>query len=150
MSDWNKHADSSQNIQAAIWLIGLGILWLTGQWWPGILILIGLSMVAKSFIRSAEPEAPAAPEPTLDPAPAPVSEARSEPEDRFAAEPIPPEAAPAPAPQPAVMGDTRRLPNRCPMCGAPVQPADVVWRSVNDPACSFCSANLITGQPAPL
>ncbi len=146
MSDWNKHTDSSQNIQAAIWLIGLGILWLTGQWWPGILILIGLSMVAKSFVRSAEPEEPAAPEPTLDAAPMPAAETRSEPEDRFEAEPIPPETAPAPAAQ----GDTRRLPNRCPMCGAPVQPADVVWRSANDPACAFCSANLITGQPAPL
>ncbi len=150
MSHWNKHADSSQNLQGAIWLIGLGILWLTGQWWPGILILIGLSMVAKSFVRSAEPEAPAVPEPTFDPAPAPAAETPSQPESRFEAEPIPPEAAPAPAPASSVQGDLRRLPNRCPMCGAPVQPADVVWRSVNDPACSFCSANLITGQPAPL
>lgn len=30
-------------LSGAVWLIGLGILFLTKAWWPGILLLIGLS-----------------------------------------------------------------------------------------------------------
>ena len=28
-----------------VWLIGLGFLFLHGWWWPGILILVGISML---------------------------------------------------------------------------------------------------------
>jgi hypothetical protein len=38
-------------IQGAVWLIGLAILFATDQFWPGILILVGLSIVAGALVR---------------------------------------------------------------------------------------------------
>jgi hypothetical protein len=38
--DKRKRASS---ISGGIFLIGLGVLFLTGWWWPGILVVIGLS-----------------------------------------------------------------------------------------------------------
>ncbi len=32
-----------KEISAAVWLIGLGVLFLTGSFWPGILVLVGVS-----------------------------------------------------------------------------------------------------------
>ncbi len=32
-----------RSIHAAVWLIGLAILFWTGNWWPGILVLIAIS-----------------------------------------------------------------------------------------------------------
>lgn len=32
-------------LQGALWLVGIGVIALLGIWWPGILILIGLSML---------------------------------------------------------------------------------------------------------
>lgn len=32
-------------------LIGLGILFYTGFWWPGILLVIGTALVTKQFLR---------------------------------------------------------------------------------------------------
>jgi hypothetical protein len=37
------------NVIAFIWLIGLGILILLDFFWPGILVVIGISMVARRF-----------------------------------------------------------------------------------------------------
>ncbi len=33
------------NVQGAIWLIGLAIIAWQGWWWPGILVLVALSMI---------------------------------------------------------------------------------------------------------
>lgn len=38
-------------IQGAVWMIGLAILFVTDQIWPGILILIGLSIIAGALVR---------------------------------------------------------------------------------------------------
>jgi hypothetical protein len=38
-------------IQGAVWLIGLAILFATDKLWPGILILIGLSMIGGALVR---------------------------------------------------------------------------------------------------
>jgi hypothetical protein len=38
-------------IQGLVWMIGLAILFETGQFFPGILILIGLSMIAGALVR---------------------------------------------------------------------------------------------------
>ncbi len=32
-----------KEVSTAVWLIGLGVLFLTGNFWPGILVLVGLS-----------------------------------------------------------------------------------------------------------
>jgi hypothetical protein len=38
-------------LQGAVWLIGLAILFATGTIWPGILILIGASMLLGALVR---------------------------------------------------------------------------------------------------
>jgi len=122
-----------QAAQSAIWLIGLGVLFLTGWWWPGILIVIGLSMVAGALLRA---DAPAATERSPE-APA-----------------IPPSLATPPTPfvastpervvlQAESLETTRpvRLPDICPYCGAP--PRTLPARDPANPyACPYCGANL--------
>ena len=38
-------------IQSAVWLIGIAVLFAFDIFWPGILILVGLSMVAGALVR---------------------------------------------------------------------------------------------------
>ncbi len=40
-----------QQMQTAIWLIGLAILAWSGWWWPGILVLTAISGVSQGLIR---------------------------------------------------------------------------------------------------
>ena len=37
-------------LQSLIWLIGIGVLFFTGDWWPGILFIIIISLLA-AFLR---------------------------------------------------------------------------------------------------
>ena len=37
-------------ITGAVWLVGLGILLVTGFWWPGILFLVGVGSVAQGLV----------------------------------------------------------------------------------------------------
>jgi hypothetical protein len=41
----------ASGISGGIFLIGLGILMITGWWWPGILVVIGLSGGAEQIFR---------------------------------------------------------------------------------------------------
>jgi hypothetical protein len=122
----------AQAVQSAVWLIGLGVLFLTGWWWPGILILVGLSMIAGALVRGSAPpaeaerlpEAPAAPPPATPPTPFTAS----------APEPVVLQAR-AVAPEPV------RLPDLCPYCSAP--PRTLPMRDPANPyACPYCGANL--------
>ena len=40
-----------QRIQGALWLMGIAILALTNWWWPGILVLVGLSGLAQAGLQ---------------------------------------------------------------------------------------------------
>jgi hypothetical protein len=40
-----------KNLMGGIWLIGLGVLFYTGRWWPGILFLVGITMLIEGWIR---------------------------------------------------------------------------------------------------
>ena len=40
-----------QRIQAAIWLLGIAILALLDWWWPGILVLVGISSLAQGGLQ---------------------------------------------------------------------------------------------------
>lgn len=42
---------SWQQIQSAIWLIGLAIIAWRGWWWPGILVLVAISGLVQAAIR---------------------------------------------------------------------------------------------------
>jgi hypothetical protein len=49
---WSR--ESLKNLRSAIWLIGLGVLFLFNLFWPGILILIGLSIIIEAVLPPAE------------------------------------------------------------------------------------------------
>lgn len=122
-------------IQGAIWLIGLGILFLTGKWWPGIIIVIGLSMVAGALAREW-----GAAEPVVEPPPPPPA---------FPAAP-PPASPPAPAfqaaPQPTPAAPpvrSARLPDLCPNCGAP--PRTLAQRGGDPGLCPYCGSDIGVG-----
>ena len=38
-------------VHSAIWLIGLAVLFYTGNWFPGILVLVAISGVAQAFLQ---------------------------------------------------------------------------------------------------
>jgi hypothetical protein len=37
-------------ISSAVWLVGIGVLIVTGWWWPGIMFLIGISAIVQGFV----------------------------------------------------------------------------------------------------
>ncbi|HWE39477.1 MAG TPA: hypothetical protein VG406_23195 [Isosphaeraceae bacterium] len=39
----------ADEISGAVWLIGLGVLLITGYWWPGILFVIGAGMIVQAL-----------------------------------------------------------------------------------------------------
>lgn len=51
MSNETKVNRPWHHLQSAIWLIGIGILFLTGDWWPGILIVIAISILAELVLQ---------------------------------------------------------------------------------------------------
>ena len=120
---FSRHGGS---YNGAIWLIGLGILAFTGHWWPGILLLVGISMVFGTLWR--EPEAPSQPPvmPMQPPMPAPVAQ-----------------RMPAPAPSVSSTQRIDLLPATCPRCGAPVRSNDVKWRGEQFAACAYCGSNVL-------
>ncbi len=59
-----------RNLHGAVWLIGLAYLFISGNWWPGILFLIAFSMLLEAVImlvfpQSVEQEKPDAMEKTV-------------------------------------------------------------------------------------
>ena len=42
-------SDQVGAIHAAVWLIGMGVLFWTGAWWPGIMFLIGISAIVQGL-----------------------------------------------------------------------------------------------------
>jgi len=41
-------------IKGAVWLVGLGLIALLDIWWPGILILIGVSILVETLFKPSE------------------------------------------------------------------------------------------------
>ena len=39
----------AHTITGGIWLIGLGVMFATGYWWPGILILAGITAIVEGW-----------------------------------------------------------------------------------------------------
>lgn len=105
------------------WLIGLGMLFFWGRWWPGILALIVLSMIFGSLFRDATPQWPQNPPPSDVPTPPPFM----------------PTAAPAPV---QAIHRSELLPATCPRCGGPIRAHEVTWTGAQSAACPFCGSNL--------
>ena len=123
MSKGTKLVGPWRNIHGAVWLIGLAILFWKGWWWPGILILVGISALVEAVIQIAVPEA-------VGPESEPEEEAR-----------VPaPSVAAASAPEPDFRYDL--LPARCPGCGAPVRGHEVEWTGPQSADCQYCGTSL--------
>ena len=128
-----------RNAIAGIWLIGLGILFLFNYIWPGILILIGLTMVVTAVMPVEKKEMPAAP---LPPTPAQPPNAV---QPEAPGEPLPPVLAA----KADLLYKQSLLPETCPACGGPVRQnaQQVVWHDDETAACPFCAAKLKIALP---
>lgn len=117
-------------IHAAIWLIGLAVLAITDRWWPGILILVVISILLETAVRRGDQGSDDDGE-----KPEMVEEEK-------------PEVAPAPPPRvetvapPAEVHKGEWLPLSCPKCGAPTRASEVRWTGDASAACPFCGSNL--------
>jgi hypothetical protein len=125
------------NLNAAVWLIGIGILWLTNLWWPGILIVIGVSMLVQALVHGAAAEPPAiSPLRAVPPVEA-VPEKVDSPWDDVA-------ETPAFIQENEPVKNIALLPSKCPACGGPV--ADnahkVEWMGEHSARCPFCNTVL--------
>ena len=49
---WNSRRE--QELGGAVWLIGLGLLFLTGTFWPGILVLLGITTYLHETARGRQ------------------------------------------------------------------------------------------------
>jgi len=125
------HHRHGQPLQGAIWMIGIGVLMLWGHWWPGIIILIGLSMILGAFWKESGPQTFENVEPPTIP-------------------PAQPTATPPAAPMPSVpfapvVSTVHRvdlLSANCPHCGGPVRANDVKWMGSQSAACPYCGSTL--------
>lgn len=135
---WRK-TSGWRGLTGLIWPLGLAILFITGAWWPGILILVGLSMVADTVGRvafaatsAAEPETGCAHKPSF----APPNQPGPPPVARSAVAPV------WPAEPPPATFDLRGLPNTCPQCGGPLSPKTTRPVSANLAECPWCASRL--------
>jgi hypothetical protein len=128
-----RYARPWHSFNSALWLIGLGILFLWGDWWPGILILVGLSLLLQGILGASTPQVvqedvePAAPPAVSTPRPVSV-----EPEITAPISPLP-------------INNTHRadlLPTTCPNCGGPARASEVKWTGPQSAACGYCGSAL--------
>lgn len=47
----NLSDEQAGKITGGVWLIGLGLLFLTRQWWPGIMFVIGVSAIVEGLVE---------------------------------------------------------------------------------------------------
>ncbi len=116
--DMQQPAGPWGNIQTVVWLVGLAILAWHGWWWPGILVLVAVSMVTKGMVAAMAPPLATAADPALSVAP-----------------------SPSPPPAPAYRPDL--LPDTCVRCGGPVDGRQIRWTGTQSAACSYCGARLL-------
>ncbi len=109
-----------RNLHGAVWLIGLAILAWQGWWWPGILVLVAISMLLEGALMAMAPRA------FVDETAAP--------------QPLAPVAAAAPAAP--LEHRLELLPANCPNCGGPLHGKDVKWTGPQSADCPYCGANL--------
>jgi hypothetical protein len=118
-----------RDIHGAIWLIGLGILFWKDWFWPGIIILIGLSAILEALIMLYAPQSYAE-EGSAENPPSPAP---------------PDQTAPIPT-EPPVEHRLELLPSICPKCGGPIRGHDVKWTGPQSADCPFCGTNLPMAQ----
>ncbi len=123
-----------RSLHGAVWVIGLAILAIRGWWWPGILVLIGISMLIEAVLKQFVPHAYQTVE--AEAAPIPAVEA----------------AAPVMTAPPASVPEHRveLLPAVCPKCGGPIRGNEVRWTGPQSADCPYCGSNLPMGKAEPM
>jgi len=117
-------------VHALIWLVGLAILAWTDGWWPGILLLIGLSISLEAFLKRYAPHA-------LEEADEPLVQPSVQGSRRMAQPPVN-----SVSPAPELPGRDEWLPRSCPKCGGPTRGSEVRWTGPTSADCPFCGTNL--------
>jgi cytoskeletal protein RodZ len=114
-----------------IWLLGLAVMAYFNWWWPGILVMIAISLVFQTVLRKMIPDAFGAPDEkdSWQPQSAPPVEDSAKTETT---------AAQSTQPQYPV----ELLPTNCPKCGGPTRGHEVRWTGPRSADCPFCGANL--------
>lgn len=41
----------ARQITSGVWMVGLGVLFFTGDWWPGIMFLIGAAVIVQGLVE---------------------------------------------------------------------------------------------------
>ncbi len=123
MSKGEKLGEPWRSVHGAVWMIGLAILFWQGWFWPGILVLVGVSALLEAVMQVAIPGAAATGAPSLGRAPT------SEP-----AVVAPPEAD--------LHQRMDLLPATCPGCGAPVRAQNVHWTGPRSAECVYCGVQM--------
>lgn len=119
-----------ESIHAVIWLLGLAVIAWQGWWWPGILVLVAISVLFEAFAKKVDPGA---------------VRTNTKDDDRA----IPPEPTRMPS---SVVTEKKQddvtyhradlLPTNCPKCGGPTRGTDVFWTGPQSADCPFCGTNL--------
>jgi hypothetical protein len=122
-----------RNLHAAVWLIGLAILAWRGWWWPGILILVGLSMILEVLLKRYAPQAFELEEPSMPSPQATTPPVTSSPGVSSPVVPIPGHSVDL-------------LPTSCPKCGGPIRGHEVKWNGPRSAECPYCGGNLPMGK----
>ena len=122
-----RHGHHGWRFGGWFWIIGLWFLFSNGHGiWPGILVLIGISMVFGSIFREERRPAETQNPPPFQPW-----------------EPVTPPPAPRPAPAPVEpIHRVDLLPNTCAQCGGPVRSYEVKWTGAQSAVCTYCGSNL--------
>ncbi|MFT3892157.1 MAG: hypothetical protein QM730_11030 [Anaerolineales bacterium] len=123
----SRHGHRFHPFGGFFWLFLLAFFFLGGRWWPGILILIGVSILFGSLFRE-EDHQPPADLPRVN-APVPPS--------------APITVSPAVVSRPVEpIHRADRLPADCPQCGGPVRAQEVRWTGKQSAACAYCGSSL--------
>lgn len=122
-----KLTGSWESIHAVLWLIGLAIIAWQGWWWPGILVLVALSVLFEAVIKKIAPDA--------------FVIVKNEDENKSFEFTTPnPDPAVKATVQPVHSADL--LPTNCPKCGAPTRAHEINWTGAQSADCPFCGSNL--------
>ncbi len=117
-----------QSLHGIIWIIGIIIIATHNWWWPGLLVLLGISILYEAILRQLVPGA------FVEEKPAQTSQVTAPP----AAAMQPPQATPAPVQE----HRADLLPQVCPSCNAPIRGNEVKWTGRQSADCPYCGTNL--------
>jgi hypothetical protein len=122
-----------RSLHVAIWLIGLAILAWRDWWWPGILVLVAISVLFEAYLQRYAPEAYVEEIPT-----GAYSPTQSSPNHATPATANIPDTPSIPAPEHRL----ELLPQVCPSCNGPIRGHEVKWTGPQSADCPYCGSNL--------